>query len=100
MDLVLGWGVSYSYGVAPVRAANPPCRVEVVSACAVHVVGMGFWFVVGCVGLLVGRGSSFGAEERFGTYLRDRFGGGKLLKLLRSEDMTVWLCLVPVAAVV
>lgn len=30
---------------------DPPYRVEVVPACAVHGVGMGFLFVVGCVGL-------------------------------------------------
>jgi hypothetical protein len=46
--------------VAPVRVTDPLDGFEVVPVCAVHGAGIGFGFVVGCVGLLVGRGAGFG----------------------------------------
>ena len=42
----------------------------------------------------------FGLVVRLGADLQGRVGAGKLVKLLRSEDTAVWLCLVPVAPVV
>ena len=80
---------------------NPPLmQIRVLRLRAVHGSGGGSGFVVCSVGLLVGCAAGFVRWWGRGADLRDRGCGGRLVKLLRSEDMTVWLCLVPVAPVV